>query len=326
MCCWHFEERSVRRRTRRFLRRDRGPRVLVSLHPLVRRALRCYAGRCMKLPGFQHALSAIALLLILNVPNGLGAETNDIYVPKELETTLGSRYDSPFFRYAYFEQIYSSNLFTHLPSDTVIFTELAFRAKNIVSAHTLRGTRLRMNVFPGSLQEILDRRSGYVFGATTDVFAGDIRFEPTPDPLDFEIRFVFTTPFQFDRRLGQLVLTMGSEYSSVIQFNSEYGDTNGFALAYDGQNTGTHNILATKFSYIVPPIIESIFAGDKVVEVTFKHFDTLDKVVIEGSPQVRGSYQPIQNATIRSLSPQLGRAIVPNSGGNQFFRIRQKIP
>jgi hypothetical protein len=156
----------------------------------------------MNFHGFHQALSTVCTIvaLLLNVSQNKGAQTNVIYMPTEMETALGSRYENPFSGWYYrYEQVYSSNLFAHLPAETVILTEVSFRAEQERAVSVIPGALLALNVFQGSMEEIITRGTGYQLDAVR-VFEGDIRWNAIRTNA-FDLRFPLTTPF-VGRRFG----------------------------------------------------------------------------------------------------------------------------
>ena len=159
---------------------------------------------------------------------------------------------------------------------------------------------LRMNIFPGSMQDAVKRGSGARDLPVTTVYYGqNVHFTGPIGQADaFDIRFPLETPFLYDRRKGQLVISEHTGDDGYV----------GSAARFDAQRTGFDRgvylgpqflerplpvgaTTVTKFSFrSVAAFIESIRVATNVVHIEFTVSSGPASIQIEGSAEVAGPY------------------------------------
>lgn len=165
----------------------------------------------MKRPHCRTALLVSLLPLLLGSAR---SQTNTFIVPKEAESALGPSAVDPFFSTVSAEQAYAATEFGSLPSDVIAITEIAFRVDEALARPldaTFKDLILHMNVFTGSMQEIVARGSGLQNPISTVYYQTNAHLTGRPGQVDgFDVRFPLRVPFLFDRRRGQLVLEINA--------------------------------------------------------------------------------------------------------------------
>jgi hypothetical protein len=257
-------------------------------------------------------------------------QTNTIVLPREAEVAFGNAKDDPLFL-GYFEQIYASSEFSDLPIDTILITRIAFRIDETEQRLTNfgGGVVLRMNTFHGSLEDIVQRKTGRQEPEVTVFEENEFVIPGQPGELAFDIRLHLKKPFLYDRRLGHLVLTIDSTGGRGIVDAWAVSADRGFYIYLhsflEGYKFESH-MLSTEFSYIIPPNIQVIHKFKDDVQIVFSFSGASETLRVEGSNTLNGPYAPIENAELKLLSSSSMRANIPVSTGKQFFRIRQASP
>jgi hypothetical protein len=268
---------------------------------------------------FVFGLFSLTLVLV-------EAQTNRLVLPRETQIKFGTQRDDPFFR-SYFEQIYSSFEFSDLPTHTVIITDVAFRIDegeqvytNLIGAEVV----LQMNTFRGPLAEILERKSGREPPITTVLRRENILMSGSPGERMFNLRFHLEEPYLYDWTLGHLVLTINS-HGVIGRIDAEWVDgVRGFNLYSNfPDRIFQQEMIATEFSYVIPPSISSVRRFGDVVQIEFVYSGSSASIALEGSATVDGPYTTVSNVEFSSLSSWKMIGLMPLSAGDRFFRIRQ---
>jgi len=328
MCFCQYSE-SCHRPTRRS-RRSGNPGVLAN-----RRGME-YADSAMK-----RQLSRYLLLLSVMAPTLIAAraQTNTLLVPSEVENTFGNSDADPFFNiHTSIEQIYPPSHFAVASADLITITEVAFRADESwdgIFDAVIGRVQLQMNVFRGPMADMVRNQSGVEAPVTTVFDRENVRVSGRAGELDsFTVRFPLQTPFNYDRRAGQLVLAIhtsgtdaGDLFSVDAQANSSHERGVYILLEPLGQRRVRSQALATEFSYTaISAAIDGVRRRTNTIEIDFSTRGNPRGIWIEGSATANGIYNYDPSAQMVALGPDKMRAIIPMTSKDRFFRVRLDIP
>lgn len=291
----------------------------------------CYYSSIMR--GISSSVFGVGILI--STLGAVHAGTSTLIVPKEAEISFGSTFADPFFGYSYVEQIYAASEFSALPADIITLTEVAFRV-NESSLEALDvvipRVQLLMNVFSGSMQEAVDRQSGVEAPVVVVLDGRDVHLTGRAGQVQaYDVRLPFQTSFAYDRRLGQLVLSILTEggYSGKVLGMDAYGmlgefDRGAHILTEPlGQRRARAIILATEFVYqMLSATIDAIRRVADSIQIDFSVVGEPRDIIIEGSEMVTGPYTVEGGAELTATGEGKMRAIIPMSSNNRFYRVR----
>lgn len=321
------ERRNVRRESGCSRRRNRSIRLRVKLGS---------NRECgMKRQGSQCFLVLAALL-----STGVAAcgQTNTLVIPREGKTAFGNVYGDPFFLNFNVQQVYASTEFSDAPADVLTITEIAFRAEETQQAieSTIDRLLLRMNVFPGSMEEVVEGKSGLIPPLARVFDAEGVRLVARPGSLEaFDLRFKLDPPFVYDRRLGQLVLLFSPAGSDI---SGRAGSVDGHLMGEDGSPSFQRGalivpqrigepfvsgvVLVTQFTYkFIRAAISSIEKSGSFLKMDFTVLGDASFVQVEASARVDGTYSALTGVDLTTNDGRKFQAIMPLPGSNEFYRI-----
>ena len=297
----------------------------------------------MKRLGFSQCAILFGLLgLTLTVSRG---HTNTLIVPKEAENRFGSVWADPFFfGQGYVEQVYAASEFAGVPEDVFVLTEISFRIDDLAT-RPLDAVKpfitLEMNVFPGSMEEIVQRKSGIVTPQIT-VFSGTNVHLTAREGLvgAFDVRFTLQQPFVYDRRLGHLCLSVLSwgEYSGRARDMDAQGifivpgdSTSGISFERGvyiyrepiGTKQVTPTVMVTRFIHTATlAVIEGIGRFEETVQIDVRIIGSARTIRVEGSSDVNGPYSVEPNTEINMMGEGKVRCVIRASDSGRYFRIQ----
>jgi hypothetical protein len=270
-------------------------------------------------------------------------QTNTIIIPKEVENRFGNLWESAFaVGRDYMEQIYAASEFNEIAAVPILIIELAFRVDNLQTEKvvTWPSIKLDMDVFPGSMAEIVDRKSGvedYPNSTTTVFEQSNFSFAAKAgDGSSFELRFPLQTPFLYDPRLGQLVLSihaidasLGLDaaliYKTPDDPNSGSTFDRGAYIYWElfGPRQVNPLIAATRITFTSTfLIVNSIRSFGEDFQIYFTPYPSSSKVQIEAATIVTGPYNVENTAEVSSIGNGEMRAVLPITDSRRFFRVR----
>jgi hypothetical protein len=295
--------------------------------PLACRSLGWYAVGAMKLRGFP--LLVVLVLFTVTFANS-PAQTKTLVVPREAVEGFGDFFANIFPSQDGnpVQQVYSAGEFADVPADSIWITGIALRLNDPNgSVDATAYVTLTMGVFEGPMTDLtaeMDQslRKGLV------VLDGRIRlFAKAPNgPAEFNLKLPFNRPFYYDRRRGQLVLRFaGGEPSTGGQSCDAHRvspDRGLYLIRFsNGMPGGAYELVATEFSYTIPPQIERIRKVANLIEIDLEPSGSRERVRIERASRVNGSYAVEPDVELSALSGGKMRASLPLHSENRFYRI-----
>jgi hypothetical protein len=272
---------------------------------------------------FAFAASALVCLSI-------NAQTSVIVLPKEIETTYGNAWT---YQFADGEHIYAASEFDLAPSDVIIITGLAFRVDEAYtnSRAAIWRIGLEMNVFPGSMKEIIERKTG-VTNPIVDVFTGAVTQLPRNGPsLDYDLVMSFDRPFVYDRRIGPLVVQTRTysvdnhpftdiDAQSVPAERGVHIYTEG---GFDPRRIVRPAMATTQFFFVTKQArINEIRRLSDVIQLAITVIGSpLSTVKIEGATVVDGPYSEEPNVRLRVETDGQVIAEISLPVRSRFFRV-----
>jgi hypothetical protein len=207
---------------------------------------------------FLKLVCAVALLLTAISP--IRAQTNTLVVPSDLANNYGSIGDDPLF-YGSVQLIYGSAEFEAAPTDIIEITGFSWRVDDASSESldiTIPAMKLILGAYPGPPSGISDFfQQNLGPNPVTVLFTQNPVHLVAERGLGFNAHFAFQTPFFYDRRVGPLVMQIGSATRFGSSFGFDAEDSSENVLLYqepiDGRLVKIGETLVTEFSYLPVP-------------------------------------------------------------------------
>ena len=297
-----------------------------------------YGVYCMKRRRFSSRLFLLVSVLSLLVTH-IEGQTNAIIIPAEAEEMFGDSFADPFFFSSYVEQIYGQSEFADAPGDVLNITSIAFRVDES-SRRALDAEKpeimLWMNIFRGAMEEVVEKKTGVQNPVSVVFREQNVHLLGRTGLVEaFDVSFALETPFVYDRRLGQLVVTILSngQYTGTGTSMDAHGIYGNGGISFErgayiyiepfGVRRVVARLMDSKISYHTKgATIETIEVTQGSVFITFTVIGIDGTTEVEGAPFVNGPYTVEPNAQYTTTPEGKTRAMIPVSTDDRFFRVR----